>query len=52
VCSDVSPISKPVRELPEDQSDTLNYYTPEIHEAAFVLPKFMKKKLQEAGINV
>jgi spermidine synthase len=28
VCSDVSPISKPVRELPEEITDSFNYYTP------------------------
>ena len=52
VCSDVAPIIKPVRELPKEVADALDYYTPEIHQAAFVLPKFMQRKLQAAGLNV
>ena len=51
VCSDVAPIVQPVRELPREVSDGLNYYSPEIHQAAFVLPKFMQRKLQAAGLN-
>jgi len=34
-----------------EASETLQYYTPEIHKAAFVLPKFMQKKLKDAGVG-
>lgn len=35
----------PIRSLPPEQQAKLKYYTPEIHEAAFVLPAFARAKL-------
>ena len=51
VCSDESPCDSAVREMPAEASESLQYYTPGIHKAAFVLPKFMQKKLKEAGVG-
>jgi len=36
---------KPVREPTAEQTDTLRYYSTEIHQAAFVLPAFAKKAI-------
>lgn len=36
---------RPIRELPPLQQSQLRYYTPEIHEAAFALPAFVRAKL-------
>ena len=41
VCSEGASPTAPVRELEEAVADKLQYYTPRIHQAAFVLPKFM-----------
>jgi len=39
--------AKPVRLPTEEQTETLRYYSPEIHEASFVLPAFAKKAIYE-----
>lgn len=49
VCSEGASPTAPVRELEEAVSDKLQYYTPRIHQASFVLPKFMEKRLKAAG---
>lgn len=36
---------KPARQLDEATLKTLKYYTPEVHEAAFVLPAFAKRAI-------
>jgi spermidine synthase len=33
-------VTKPLRELPADVADGLQYYTADVHKSAFVLPKF------------
>ena len=42
VASKANPVKKPLRQMDEDLKNVLKYYTPEIHEAAFVLPAFTK----------
>ena len=42
VASKANPVKKPLRQMDEDLKKVLKYYTPEIHEAAFVLPAFTK----------
>ena len=40
-------VSKPARSVSADEEDRLfRYYSKEIHEAAFVLPKFVEKALR------
>eukprot|EP00040_Diaphanoeca_grandis_P039467 m.259139 g.259139 ORF g.259139 m.259139 type:complete len:298 (-) comp37610_c0_seq1:133-1026(-) len=48
VCSDDATCVEPVRRLPATIEEDLNYYTSEMHKAAFVLPNFMLKKLKKA----
>jgi spermidine synthase len=36
-------LKKPVRELPKEIQDQLQYYNKEIHEASFVLPSFVRR---------
>jgi len=40
-------LNKPGRLVPDQIRDQLKYYTPEIHEASFVLPHFAKKMLED-----
>ena len=42
VASKANPVKKPLRKPDADLEKVLKYYTPEIHEAAFVLPAFTK----------
>lgn len=37
----------PIRELPKEEQENCQYYNKEIHSAAFVLPVFAKKKLEQ-----
>jgi spermidine synthase len=46
VCSLGPDFSAPARDLPPPIQDTLKYYTPEIHQAAFHLPRFAAKELK------
>lgn len=49
VCSKDSKrnVRKPVRTVSQEEEDKLfKYYSKEIHEAAFVLPKFVEKELR------
>ena len=40
-------VKKPVRKFSRDEEDKLfKYYSSEVHEAAFVLPKFVEKALR------
>ena len=39
-------LNKPAGLVPDQIQDQLKYYTPEIHEASFVLPHFAKKMLE------
>ncbi len=39
------PFRKPVRALPDAAANALRYYTPAIHEAAFVLPAFAQRAI-------
>ena len=40
-------VKKPTRTLSRDEEDKLfKYYSKEVHEAAFVLPKFVEKALR------
>jgi len=36
-------LTKPGRKIPEKIQEQLNYYSPEVHEASFVMPYFVKK---------
>jgi len=39
-------VKKPVRRWTEEEEDRLcRYYNAEVHEAAFVLPQFVKRRL-------
>jgi spermidine synthase len=38
---------KPVRQLPPEVLNTLQYYSPELHEACFVLPAFARRAILE-----
>ena len=42
VASKANPVKKPLRKPDAELEKVLKYYTPEIHEAAFVLPAFTK----------
>lgn len=42
---------KPVRLPSEEQTDSMRYYSPEIHEASFVLPAFAKKAIYGKWIS-
>ena len=42
VASKANPVKKPLRQPDAELEKVLKYYTPEIHEAAFVLPAFTK----------
>jgi len=48
-CKDASRnVKKPLRSwTPEEEDKLCSYYSKEIHEAAFVLPTFARKKLQD-----
>eukprot|EP00730_Choanoeca_flexa_P015090 TRINITY_DN6841_c0_g1_i1.p1 TRINITY_DN6841_c0_g1~~TRINITY_DN6841_c0_g1_i1.p1 ORF type:complete len:291 (+),score=77.77 TRINITY_DN6841_c0_g1_i1:51-923(+) len=52
LCSknDSTKFHQPLRVLSEEQQDSmqLKYYTPEIHQAAFILPRFAQKALADA----
>jgi len=52
-CKDASRnIKKPLRSWTSEEEDKLcRYYSKEIHEAAFVLPTFVRKKLAETKKN-
>jgi hypothetical protein len=39
---------KPLRKPDEEFSKKLRFYTPEVHQAAFVLPKFVTEAIKEA----
>lgn len=39
-------LTKPIRQISQEMQEQLKYYTPQIHEAAFVLPHFAKKLFQ------
>jgi len=43
---------KPARKVKESEKDNYRYYSTELHEAAFVLPRFIAKRLEEAKKNV
>lgn len=45
VCSLGPDYTEPVRDLPAKTADTLRYYSPEVHRAAFHLPRFAAKEL-------
>jgi spermidine synthase len=45
VCSLGPDFSAPIRELPDGIARTLRYYTPEVHKAAFHLPRFAAREL-------
>ena len=45
VCSKGPTYSKPRRIVPDAIQQTLKYYTPELHKAAFVLPRFAAQKI-------
>jgi len=48
ICSaDGHSCAKPVREIPKEIADKMKYYSAEIHEKAFVLPAFARRKLQD-----
>jgi len=36
-------LTKPIRQISQEMQDQLKYYTPQIHQAAFVLPYFAEK---------
>lgn len=40
-------ISKPARLMPDGFQEQLKYYTPDLHEASFVLPRFATKMFSE-----
>ena len=42
ICSDVSDVKTPSREIPQNISDSLKYYSPDVHKASFVLPPSYK----------
>ena len=48
-CKDASRnVRKPARTLSRDEEDKLfKYYSKELHEAAFILPKFAEKALRQ-----
>jgi spermidine synthase len=39
--------TKPIRALPAEVQDGLQYYTPALHQSAFVLPQFAAKALEQ-----
>jgi spermidine synthase len=40
-------LNKPGRQIPDQLQEQLKYYSPEIHEASFILPHFAKKMLED-----
>lgn len=40
-------INKPARSIPGNFQESLNYYSPKIHQASFVLPYFAQKMIDE-----
>ncbi len=40
-------LTKPARHIPDQVQDQLKYYSPDVHEASFVLPHFAKKMLSD-----
>ena len=45
VCSEGPVYSKPRRAIPGEIQQTLKYYTPEVHKAAFTLPRFAAQRI-------
>jgi spermidine synthase len=45
-------LKKPARGMDAGMQEVLRYYTPEIHEASFVLPRFAAQMIQEAEKGV
>jgi spermidine synthase len=48
-CKDANTnVRKPARTLSKEEEDKLfKYYSKEVHEAAFILPKFVEKALRQ-----
>jgi spermidine synthase len=42
-------VKKPIREPEAEVLAQLKYYTPELHEASFALPKWLKDKFAEVA---
>jgi spermidine synthase len=50
-CSEsVDPVRKKPWELPRELTRTLRYYDPHVHSAAFALPVFVRKMMEDAAV--